>query len=651
MNKKITFILIVLFSALFRITNLDLIEFKIDEASNLLLASLPIFGSHFAPAGILSSAGILNTSFFSYILYPLLLISLKPQTIVFFIALASTLANGFFYLMIRKYYNNKLAIITTLLIAFSPWLIIFSRKIWPPDFIFPLFVILFLSLHKIIIEKNQKFWIPTVSASLFLIQLEIPSVFLIASGGLFLLFQKPKINIRYIFIGFVIGMLPLIPYFYFILQNNCQECGSLLNILQDKLSIRHMKIFLRPFQILNHGNFNFIIDTYNTRFAENFPLTYKLGWLSKLEYLLLPIGAFIFWKKYARFRFLLYSTILLLVFYFLLGIDSFMHYFIIISPLLFLFLGTAFDTFAISKNILLKYASFLLLGFLILYSIIFNLSFFKFIREFGDKTGGDYGLPFYLSWQSKEKEYIKYKNNPDYQQIIISSYIPLYIMSGTSPFSKMVYSYNEIRKNLPLLEEQLKSQPPDPRVLHQLVLFYSAKIPDLSTIDLLREKKNKIAGYTPVYDNIYNLYLQKSFKKAHISQKFGISVEYPEHWDEEAIDDKIIIKASDYNILMEGDPKNFDKLLSRDKFKNATYTTTKTRILNMPVEKIECITMNQEWCGTIYSPIQIYTKTLLISYRYTNNNGETISLKNYNNPVLLFSLKVMDEIISSMRKL
>lgn len=645
--NKIVFFLVVLFSALFRITNLDIIEFKIDEASNLLLASLPIFGSHFSPAGILSSAGILNTSLFNYILYPLLLISLEPQVVVFFIALANSIANGFFYLIIRKYYNNKLAIITTLLIALSSWSILFSRKIWPPDLIFPFFVILFFSIHKILIDKKGVFWIPALVACLFLIQLEMASGFFVLLGGILFLFQKPKINIKYIIIGFIIGITPTIPYFTFQFQDSCKGCETVFQVLGDKLSSRHLDVFIRPFQVLNQGNFSFVIGNFDTKFAEIFPLAYKLRWIFYIEYLLLPIGALLFWKMYPKFRFFLYSIIGLLATYFLFGIDSHMHYFIIIIPLLFLFLGAIFHFLMVSKNSLLRRLSLLFFSSLILYSVIFNLSLFKFVREFGEEMGGDYGVPFYLSQQLKKNEYIKHKNSPDYQQIVNSSYIPLYIMNGTSPFSRMVYPYSETQKKLSYLEEKLKIQPQDPRVLHQLVSYYSTVIPNVSTIDLLREKLNYVPGYAPVYKEIYNLYLKERFKKVHISQKFKISIEYPKHWDEEAVDDKIIIKASDYNILLEGDPKNFDELLSREK--SNTYTTIKTEILNIPTEKTECLTPNKEWCGTTYSPVQIYTRTLLISYRYTEDNDGGIRLKNRNDPNLLFSLKTMDEILSSLR--
>ena len=85
--KRSYLLLIVLaLSLLFRITNLDLIEFKADEGINLFLASRPIFGHGFAPGGTVSSLGVTNFPLINYLLLPLVMISKDPRIISFFIA-------------------------------------------------------------------------------------------------------------------------------------------------------------------------------------------------------------------------------------------------------------------------------------------------------------------------------------------------------------------------------------------------------------------------------------------------------------------------------------------------------------------------------------------------------------------------------------
>ena len=142
MLNFVLFLIVIGLSAIFRLTNLDLIEFKTDEASNLFLSSRLLYGHSLPPGGISTSTGILNPPLFNYLLLPFTFISTNPKFITFIIAFTNVIAIGFLYLIIKKYYNITLALIVSLLIAFSPWAIIFSRKIWPPDMVF-----LFLYYH------------------------------------------------------------------------------------------------------------------------------------------------------------------------------------------------------------------------------------------------------------------------------------------------------------------------------------------------------------------------------------------------------------------------------------------------------------------------------------------------------------------------
>src|SRR3990167_3896568 len=127
-RKYLPVILILSLSLLFRIANLDLIEFKADEGINLFLSSRPIFGHGFAPGGTVSSLGITNFPLVNYLLFPLVLTSLDPGIISFFIALINSLAIVAFFVIVRRYYNEVIAFSSSALIAISPWAILFSRK-------------------------------------------------------------------------------------------------------------------------------------------------------------------------------------------------------------------------------------------------------------------------------------------------------------------------------------------------------------------------------------------------------------------------------------------------------------------------------------------------------------------------------------------
>ncbi len=218
-KKYLFFTLVVFCAAIFRLTNLNLIEFKCDEAINLFLASRPLFGHPFPPGSTVSSIGILNPPLLNYLIFPFTLVSIDPKAVSLFIGVLNTLAIGLFFLLVDKYYNRMTALIASILLAFAPWPILLSRKIWAQDFIFPLTIPLLFSLHKIVFEKKEKQWTTFVFFSLLLIQLHQSTIFFLAPLTLFLLLSKVKWSFKYIFVGLILGVVPVIPYLLYFLND------------------------------------------------------------------------------------------------------------------------------------------------------------------------------------------------------------------------------------------------------------------------------------------------------------------------------------------------------------------------------------------------------------------------------------------------
>src|SRR5581483_2455321 len=378
-SDKFSFFLVLISSLIFRVTNINLIEFKGDEATNLFLASRPIFGHAFPPGGTVSSVGILNPPIFNYILFPLTIFSLDPKILSLLIGIVNSITIAFFFLILKHYYSKTIALISTLLLAFSPWSIIYSRKIWPQDFILLLVVLIFFSLHKILIDKNSKYWLVLTACLLFLIQLHQSGLFLAPLIFLFLLLQKAKINFKFIIIGLAIGLLPFLPYISYEFSTNCPDCSTLI-AAREKTG-RSTLSFFRPFQIMNQGDFRFLLFDDINDFAKKFPLAYELRKVFYVEYILLPIGLLLFWLKNKKMRGLVYITVLLPVLYFAAGVFPHMHYSIILTPFLFLFVSFPLSYFISSQNKTIKIASIAIFLILVLNSIIFNSSFFHFLKD------------------------------------------------------------------------------------------------------------------------------------------------------------------------------------------------------------------------------------------------------------------------------
>lgn len=502
---------ILLFSLAFRITNLDLIEFKTDEAVNLILAS------KFTPGGTVSSVGVLNPPLFNYLLWPLTLITLDPRIFSFLIAFFNSVAVVLFYLLTRKYYTEVIAFISSLFFAFSPWAILYSRKIWTQDLLVPFFILLLYSYHKIIIEKQKKFWALLVISSLFLIQLHEISVIFVVLFFMFLIKKQIIPDFKYFLIGAILGLIPFLPYLGYEIKNNYPDFKALV-ATKNKLSAqRSLSLFMRPLQIAGQGNFSFVLGQDLDTFAKKYPLANNLRRIFYFEYILIVLGIVTFLKKYKQASTLVYSSISLPFAYYFLKIEPFMHYSIIILPILFVFLGSAFE-FLFSKKGLIKNTALIVLISLLGNSLLFNFSFLDLLKQQG-YLRGDYGDSFKVS--------LNHVKHREFDELFLFQFVPLNYAFGYNPFAKMLYSTTP--QQIPLIEDQLRKTG-DPRLEQKLLAFYTKTPPALETLDTLRKKTRENLIYTNIYKVTLEDYLAKNYKKEYVSEKFDFRFFYPQHW-------------------------------------------------------------------------------------------------------------------------
>lgn len=532
-KKSIRILLIVAFvfitASIFRLTNLDLVEFKSDEAANLLLSSRQIFDQPIPPGGTGSSVGILNPPLFNYIILPLTYLTLDPQKIVFFIALVNVLSIVFFFFVIKRYYSLVIAFISSSLIALSPWAILFSRKIWMQDILIPFFVPFFLSLHKLVIDKREIYWIPYVSFSFFLIQLHQASIFLLAPITAFLIIKKVKINYKYILVGAAIGIIPLIPYLIYELSNGCPDCVAILMSSQKLQSPSSLEIFQRPLQILGQGNFDFVFgaESFNL-FSKEYKIAFELRKVLYLFYFIIPFSAFIFVRLHKKFDFFIYSLITTCAIYYFLKIEPRMHYFILFIPILALLIGVAFDS-VIERGKMLKIASILLLSTIFSILIIYNFIFFDFVKKHKG-TSGDYGTTYTQTKENTDRILQGFKERADYDEISLAIHIPLRYAFGFMPLSKMLYPGEITKEKLFKLEESLVRSDKDPRLNLQLISYYTKNEPYIKTIKLLKTKTEKIPEYKTIYEEVLSYYRSINFLKIYRSERNDFEFFYPEHW-------------------------------------------------------------------------------------------------------------------------
>ncbi|HEX7042786.1 MAG TPA: glycosyltransferase family 39 protein, partial [Patescibacteria group bacterium] len=537
------FTFVAILASIFRLTNLQLIEFKGDEGLNLFLATRPLFGHAFPPASLTSSVGILNFPLLNYFLFPIVLISYYPPFVSGCIALLNILAIGVFFLTISKYFGKLTAFITSCFLAFSPWAIIYSRKIWAQDFLIPLVVGLLLCFFKIYIDKKKIYWLIFGIISLFLMQIHQTSGILPVLLFLVLL-TKTKPNLKLLALGVLIGFLPTIPYLWYEISSSCPDCSALL-MLHGRLQDYHPDIFMRIFQIVTTGYFHTILgNTDNLLFTTLFPLIGKISKIGYLIYLLLPVSAIIFWIKNKEYRSFLIMTALILVIFFMLKVQPEMHYVIILMPFLFLFLGFFISFLIVRKNLTLKLLGIsLFVLFLTLY-ISFDYSFFSLLST-KKGFGGDYGGTFFVAQQTAQRELQTYKNSKDYNEMLLAFYVPLSSIQGDTPVGQILYPLKDLQNNFSKIDSELKVNPIDPRHYNEAVAYYTyPQNENLQNIFYLKKMSKDYSSYGKLYSISLGDFMSKNHK--HFYSNGYVWFDFPEHWDLK--EDNDTISVSDENV-------------------------------------------------------------------------------------------------------
>jgi len=456
------------------------------------------------------------------------------------------------------------------------------------------------------------------------------SLFLIIS----LLLANKKLNKKYIIIGLIIGFIPLLPYLIHELLNKCPDCLLVFNINRKLAVARSLEVFARPLQIASQGNFRYVFGDDISIFANTFPLVYKLKAIFYMEYILIPLGLLLFWKKYSKFRFLIYAIIATPISYFAFRILPSMHYFAILIPFMFMFLGFSLYKL-LSVNGLFKYLSYVLLFSIVAISIFYNFSFFSLIKSKGG-LNGDYGATLGSTYPKAKDKFSSYKNDKNFREILISSYMPTSVMHSPSSFAQMLYPYEDIKNNLKDLETKLQQFPDNPIINHKLISYYTAN-PTKSTIDILIKKVKDIPEYQPIYTETLNLYLQTNYKKLYEGGMLDFSFEYPQHWKiiEDYENDSVKIFGEYFTFIINKKPELFlpEIIDSESKISYQTLLGKELKVIDYFV--------NNKYCKTSYSSFKLGQNMYQITCEVTQNNNLTVDLKD--------TKKIMDDIVSSFR--
>lgn len=397
-------IIIFILSSLFRLSNLNLIEFKSDEATTVYQTARFFDRPYLIQRGLISGTGAYNFPLFNYMMIPLSLWSRDPIILSGVIATVNSLLIGVFFLFVRRYYGLMTAVFASLLLAFSPWGVIFSRKIWAQDLIFLLLIPYLWLMHELLLKKNSKVVFPLFVLLALLIQLHGSGLFLSAVTVLIFLIMRIRIDFKKATCGFLIGLIPAIPYILFQLNSipSCPDCAAFIKY-QNSSRIFDFNNLLRPFQIISGLGYHFVLGKSYTDFIAVYPIVNQLKYVFTSGLLGILAGLLFVIVKKQKYIFLVIYFVSIPILFFITKTSAYMHYFVIILPISALLFAIIVTTaYSVVKIRLLKV---LTIGVFLLFlgsNILFIYFFNSFLYNKKD-IEGDYGPVYSLTRDRIEK--------------------------------------------------------------------------------------------------------------------------------------------------------------------------------------------------------------------------------------------------------
>lgn len=372
-------ICILVIAGFFRIAYPQLAEFKGDECRVAVNALKLARGEDFPCIGLPSSKNISMPPFFIYLIAIPYLFFNDTVIATAFVGLLNTLAVFVCYLLCRRFFDKGIAIISTLLFAFSPWAVLLSRKLWPQD-VLPIFNIIFVYCLYLVLKKpKSKAILPAILILAIMPGFHLIAVTVFATFMIAIIFVLPKINWRYFILGVVLGVVIYFPY---LRHEFLYESGNWIGQLGESKGV-NFNVFQGSLKIVTFENIRYHmgLSSSSSFIGESILTTLRFLFFIGL------VSSFIFiFKKNNRIEYLLISlwyAVPVLLFC-AGGIEAHPHYFLILSPVQFIMIALGFSElwkiFCCKENnrtlilILVLIASFVRYPFFTVFFIIFIIT-------------------------------------------------------------------------------------------------------------------------------------------------------------------------------------------------------------------------------------------------------------------------------------
>ena len=375
-----------------RLIHLDSMEFKGDEAFNLMRARELAHLRSFPLTSATSSTGIPEPPIFMYLLSLPIFISDDAIFVTGAIAVLNVFAILLCYILVRRYISPLAALISALLFAVNPWQVLYSRKIWTQNLL-PFFSLLFLLLMFEAVFRNKPRLVSLALITLALaVQLHLSAAFMIPYAIVFLLWQRRMVRLRDVMLGMMVGLILFLPYFIYLGQHAMEISRIIMDRSHEPFVLRSSAVFI-PLQLATTSGFaheTVLFSSYATFIRGMVSLT-SFEVIARLLLLLgLIIGVL---HRSAVTRALAGYALLGIAYIFASNTQIFPHYYNAQLPVFFILISLPTAALISMKKRLPAVISAFVICLLLVSQLYFTYSILQFISH-EDCIWSEYGPPY-----------------------------------------------------------------------------------------------------------------------------------------------------------------------------------------------------------------------------------------------------------------
>lgn len=398
---------IFLLALVLRLWNFSDIEFKLDQSLAIYKATLFWSNKKLPLAGLVSSLNTANPPLFIYFLLLPVLFSQNPLFITFLFALAGSFSVLVFYRILKKY-SPILAVFSSLLFSTAAWPIVFSRSIWAQNLL-PLFSVLILFFaDRLYFKKKDQAILPLIVLSLWIFQIHFSGFSVLPFVLIIIFLSRRRIKIKSFILGLIIGLLPLVPWFFLQFRDGFIDLIPLFT--RRPGNYFDINSLINPFRIVAGFNFESKLHDDYLEFSKTLPFSRFIWGIFYFQVLLTLAGFFLSLFKEKKFILFNLFFISMIILSFFSRTEARVFYEEQYFPLIFAYAGVSllkiFQVKRFGKIIALSTLTVCLVA-----NLIFIIHFFNFVHR-KEQISGDYDLVY---WQKERlvQEFLKSKTYPE----------------------------------------------------------------------------------------------------------------------------------------------------------------------------------------------------------------------------------------------